>query len=187
MTLREPLSRALLAEQLKKLLAAFPTRLASQNPEFLAETYKGGLRGIDGEQLRRAVDMAIQTEQYFPRISKLRELAHEWTKRNRLDIATTHKAEWHTCGICGATVESIEITRPRLYQDDAGRRGFAVTKPTVFGGRTLAVGALIPQHELLAALQAGVHVETETVTSQRYTMNHKPGPHHVYVAKEESA
>lgn len=184
--MREPLTSMLLAEQLKRLLAAFPTRLASQNPQFLAETYRDGLKGIDGQAFRGAVEMAIQNEQYFPRISKLRELAHEWAKRNRVETPAEHKSTWNRCGVCGAEAAPEMITRPRLFDPESSEPHYRTAKETRFAnGLVWAAGHHVPRGGLGWAQLNGVQLETETVEGRRLVMNHKPGPHHVTVGRME--
>lgn len=184
--MREPLTSGLLAEQLKRLLAVFPTRLASQNPAFMAETYKEGLRGIDGEALREAVTICIQTDQYFPKVARLRELANEWMRRNRAEAVAVNKGAWNICGVCGAEAKPKMITRPKLFDaGDPAKAHYLVIKATLFRGATQPVGAKVPRRDLLEALQAGVLFEMETVEGRQLVMDHKPGPHHVNRQRDE--
>jgi hypothetical protein len=78
----------LISESLKRLNAAFPRNIGKQNPEYTFEVYKTGLRGLSPESIKAAVDRSIQDEEYFPKVSKLRELAHNWAKYNQAaDVA----------------------------------------------------------------------------------------------------
>lgn len=113
----EALTSQLVAEELKRLLAAFPRNLGGQNPTMMAEVYKGGLRGIDGDALRGAVQSCIQTDTYFPKVARLREAAAEWTRRNRPAIAAILKGSWDTCGVCGARALPTDKGRTTMLHD----------------------------------------------------------------------
>lgn len=113
----EPLTSQIVGDELKRLLAAFPRNLGGQNPTMMAEVYKGGLRGIDGQALRAAVDICIQSDTYFPKVSRLREAAAEWTRRNRPYFAPVIHAAWNVCGVCGARAEETDKGRTVMNHD----------------------------------------------------------------------
>lgn len=98
----EPLTTQLVAEMLQQLLVAFPSKHSERNLAHTAEVYRSGLRGVAGDALRGAVDVAIKTDNFFPKIARLRELALEWEKRNRVVAVTQRKESWDVCAICGA-------------------------------------------------------------------------------------
>lgn len=100
--MHEPLTTQLVAERMRDLLTAFPSRHAGQNIAHTAEVYRNGLRGISGESFRAAVDVSIKTDQYFPKIARLRELANEWERRNRVTMAVSNPPAWNRCAVCGA-------------------------------------------------------------------------------------
>jgi hypothetical protein len=100
----EPLTTQLVADVLRDLLIAFPSRISSQNPAHTAEVYRNGLRGISGDALRAAADIHIKTGEFFPKVGKLRELAGEWSRRTRVDMPS-RQAAWDACSICGARAE----------------------------------------------------------------------------------
>jgi hypothetical protein len=184
---REPLTAMLIADQLKRLFGAFPaSKLASQNPSFTAETYKDGLKGIDGEMLRAAVDRCIQEDQYFPRIARLRELAFEWRRRNRDETPAAERSTWNHCGICGAEAQPEQITRPKLFDKDASAAHYRTAQETRFEtGVVWPAGHPVQRGLLLWAQENGVRLEMETVEGRQLVMNHKPGPHHVHRERQE--
>jgi hypothetical protein len=182
---RNPLTSALLAEQLKRMAAVFPSKLSSQNPAYTAEVYKDGLRGIDGDALVGAVDLCIQTDSYFPKVARLREAAGEWMKRNRAHFAPVIKPAWNVCGVCGAKAESPAITRPKKYDAATDAPYFLTAKEyRMPNGSTLPVGQRIPAGKLLGALARGIVLETETIPNPRTVITHDPAMHHVRKGEE---
>ncbi len=115
--MHEPLTTQLVVELLQKLLAAFPRNLGSQNPTMMADVYRNGLGGIEGEAVRAATDIAIQNDQYFPKVARLRELATEWTRRNRATASVGIEPAWDVCAVCGARVKEKFITRQARHPD----------------------------------------------------------------------
>ncbi len=111
--MRQPLTTDVVMSELNRLHAAFPRNLGKQDPLMMASVYKEGLRGVETDALRGAVDISIQSDQFFPKVARLRELAHEWMKRNRASFAPALVASWDTCGICGAKALPRMITRPK--------------------------------------------------------------------------
>lgn len=109
----EPLTTQLVVELLQKLLAAFPRNLGAQNPQMMADVYRNGLRGMDGDAVRAAVDVAIQSDNYFPKVARLRELASEWTKRNRVNVGPRPGDEG-VCHICRQRPQPRERWRPKV-------------------------------------------------------------------------
>lgn len=108
----ELLTTAVVAEELGKLVTAFPSNIAAKkNPAMLATTYREGLQGIDADALRGAVQMAIREDVYFPKVARLRELAGRWTKHNRPSFATRREERWDVCLVCGARAEPTEKGR----------------------------------------------------------------------------
>lgn len=134
----EPLTTELLSGLLPKLLTAFPSKMSSQNPAYLAEVYRNGLRGLNGDAVRAAVDISIQHDSYFPKVARLRELAGEWTRRNRVTVAARFEAAWNVCAVCGAHAKQREITRAvrpdGYYHQPISRNGPAPTLETVMSG-----------------------------------------------------
>lgn len=157
--MREPVTTSLIVELLPDLLTAFPSKLSSQNLTHTAEVYRNGLRGLDGDAVRAAVDISIKTDTYFPKIARLRELASEWTKRNRATATPNIEAAWNICPVCGARAEQIAITR-------AVRSADYYVKPIVRSGE-------LPAHE--------------TVQSQGFYMQHDPRAHHVFAPDADGA
>lgn len=175
----EPLTSQLVGDELKRLLAAFPRNLGSQNPAMMAEVYKTGLRGIDGEALRAAVDMCIQADTYFPKVARLREAAGEWMKRNRAHFAPKVPVAWNVCSVCGEKAESPNITRPKLHGEGADAHYLTAKPYRMPDGSELAVGRRVPAAKLLDALARGMVLESETVPNPRTVINHNPERHHV--------
>jgi hypothetical protein len=64
--------------------------------------YRNGLAGLSGESVRAAVQLSIKLDSYFPKVSRLRELATEWERRNRAAPTVRIEPAWDVCGVCGA-------------------------------------------------------------------------------------
>ena len=156
----EPLTTSLIAELLPKLLTAFPSKISSQNPQHTAEVYRNGLRGMDGEAVRAAVDISIQTDNFFPKVARLRELASEWTRRNRAVAIMRVEAVWHTCSVCGAKATTRQITRTVRHPEYYHRR-------------------IVPTPGELPTL--------EKIESQCLYMDHDARAHHVFASDAEGA
>lgn len=109
----EPLTTQLVAELLQQLLSAFPSRnLASQNIVHTAEVYRNGLRGLSGDALRAAVDRAIQEDEYFPKVARLREIAAKWERYNHVTLPAQANADELWCGLCRQRSTHKERWRP---------------------------------------------------------------------------
>lgn len=115
----EPLSHALLADVIEKLNVAFPRNLGKQNPAMMAEVYRNGLRGLGGDAVRYAVDRLIQTEQYFPKVAQIREVAHQWQRQHVVEVQRD-RADPSRCHICGARETERPIYRNTGKKDEAG-------------------------------------------------------------------
>lgn len=168
----EHMTTQLVAEEMQKLVAAFPGNLAAKNPSLLADTYRNGLRGLSGDSVRAAVDICIRTDQYFPRVSRLREAAGEWTKRTSIVLQQRHESAWHTCPICGAEAKPRLITR------------LVITKPDPDDSRTwhyrLPDGQKIKYGDANSIAKAAAVLPFETVESKGLYMDHRPGAHHIH-------
>lgn len=176
----ELLTAQLVGDELKRLLAAFPRNLGSQNPAMMADVYKNGLRGIDGEALRAAVDMCIQNDTYFPKVSRLREAAGEWIRRNRAHFAPKIPTTWNICPVCGARASSPDITRPQKHGDGPGAYYITAKEYRMPQGEAvIAAGRHIPAGKLLDALARGMVLVMETVPNPRTIIEHDPRLHHV--------
>lgn len=80
--MREPLTLELMGEMLARLRAAFPRSTKDPAPATTVEVYRNGLRGLSGTAIRAAVDRVIQEDEYFPKVARLRDLAHAWMRVN---------------------------------------------------------------------------------------------------------
>lgn len=165
---REPLTSQLVGEELKRLFAVFPSKLAAQNIAFTAETYKNGLKGIDGHALRGAVDIVIQNDSYFPKVARLREAAGVWTKYNRPALAPRMEAAWNVCPVCRAEAVRPMVTRPKLFDRGTDTEHYRTVK-----------GEQVRRGDLLTAQASGAVFETETVQSDRTEIHHRPEAHHI--------
>lgn len=112
----EPVTTALVSELMPKLYAAFPRTIKGEQGVVL-DTYRNGLRGLSGEAVRFAVDRVIQEDTYFPKVSRLRELATAWQRRNATVPAVVVAPRWDTCPVCGATAKPRTISRQRRDPD----------------------------------------------------------------------
>lgn len=110
----EPLTSQLVAEQLQKLLVAFPRNLGSQNPAMMADVYRNGLRGLSGDAVRAAVDRAIQEDEYFPKVARLREAATAWQRYNTTTLAPKFAKDDRWCDRCQSRAEWLERWRPQV-------------------------------------------------------------------------
>lgn len=130
MTAHEPLTLELVAQMMRDLLAAFPSRnVAGQNIAHTAEVYRNGLRGVSGEALRAAVDLSIKSDTYFPKIARLRELASEWTKRNVVSMPSV--AHEGVCPFCHSPWVPRDRWRPAVdvMYNPIERDGFLYLEP----------------------------------------------------------
>lgn len=119
----EPLTSQLVASLLGELHVAFPRNLGAQNPAMMADIYRNGLAGLSGDGVRWAVKQVIQEDKFFPKVSRLRELAQTWQRRNVIAV-TVRNGDGRpedVCMICGARYEGVAIERVVI-----DKRGFAV-------------------------------------------------------------
>lgn len=173
----EHLTTQLVAEEMQKLVVAFPGNLAAKtNPSMLADTYRNGLRGLDGDAVRAAVDIVIREDTFFPKIARLREVAGEWTRRNRASYAAKIEGAWHTCPTCGAKATTETITRPKLHKPDE-------KEESTWYYATIA-GQKVKPKDLISSLVVGVPFVIETVEGQRDVMHHNPVAHHIHRGEE---
>lgn len=171
--MRELLTTQIVAEGIGKLVVAFPGNLAAKtNPAMLADTYRRGLEGLDGDAVRAAIDICIREDVYFPKVARLREVAGEWTRRNRFSVEARIEERWDVCRVCGARAKQEMITRPLLH-DRGGAEHYVTTK-----------GEKIPRRDLLLAQQGGAVFVMETVLSERTVINHDANRHHVRQGEE---
>lgn len=116
--MREPLTTTLLLELIGKLHIAFPRTIGEKNPAMMAEVYRNGLRGVSGEAVRDAVERCIQKDEYFPKVSRIREYAAHYDKVRTVDIRG--QEGWDECGICGARAKHVFVegsTEMRLVME----------------------------------------------------------------------
>jgi hypothetical protein len=116
----EPLTTQLLVEILKDLQAAFPN---AKGIDVIrqAEVYRNGLTGLSGDGVRAAARNAIQEDQYFPKVSRLRAYAASYDKR----AIVTYRGpepEWGVCPICFRRVELLPYYRDTKEIDPATRK-----------------------------------------------------------------
>lgn len=114
--MREPASTDLISDCLKRLNAAFPRNIGKQNPEYTLEVYKTGLRGLSGESIRAAVDRAIQDEEFFPKVSKLREMANAWAKYNQAQTTAEFERDPLWCSRCQSRAEYQQRWRVKTVE-----------------------------------------------------------------------
>lgn len=170
----ELLTTAIVADELGKLVVAFPGNIAAKkNPAMLADTYRRGLEGIEADAFRAAVNIAIREDNYFPRVARLRELSAEWMRRNRAPQIARIEGAWNVCPVCGAEAVSESVTRPKLYKPESGKWYYLTLK-----------GEKIARGDVLAAQARGVLLEMETVLGERTVINHRPEAHHIRKGEE---
>jgi hypothetical protein len=109
------LTTSLVLDELKRLHIAFPNNIGMRsNPGGTAEVYRNGLRGLTGEAVRAAADQAIQNEEYFPKVAKLRELAWTWTKHHAPTPAEQFETDPMWCARCKSRASIRERWRPKV-------------------------------------------------------------------------
>ncbi len=97
----EVLSHSVVSQELARLVQAFPS--ARRNLSELAEVYRSGLVGISPHALHVAVDRVIQDDQFFPKVSRLRQLAGDYAKSHPSPFAPSFPSDNpDICPICGA-------------------------------------------------------------------------------------
>ncbi len=108
----EYLSHTIVTTELARLVQAFPSARRDLNE--LAEVYKQGLTGIGPSALHAAVDLSIQEDQYFPKVSRLRALAGDYAKRHPSPFAPSFPAnDPDICPTCGARALPRMIATPK--------------------------------------------------------------------------
>lgn len=118
----EPLTRHLVADVLDELVTALPPRRALDDPEKLVDVYRNGLAGLSGDAIRWAVKRVIQQDEYFPKVSRLRQLAEGFMRTTTAVVQFPGDGHrWDVCHICGAKVQDVPITRPKGRWIDAYR------------------------------------------------------------------
>lgn len=155
--MRESLSAELMAQELKRLYAAFPHRLGTQSPADTIDVYRRGLGGLSGDAIRNAVDRAIENDAYFPKVARLRDLANEWERR-RLALMprnSSTQANPDACAICGAVPQHRVFEYPK--RDKNG--------------------------QMITNKETGKY-EMETIVSKRLEVEHDARAHHVYQEHE---
>jgi hypothetical protein len=123
----EPLTSSLLMDLIARLHAAFPRTIGKENPAMMADVYRNGLRGLSGDAVRHAVDRCIQTEEYFPKVSQLREIAKAWDVKRMVTLR--HEESWDVCTVCGVRAQWTDCYRAtgekgpdgKLLRDAEGR------------------------------------------------------------------
>ena len=110
-----PLTMPIVAKLLGDLHLAFPAGLRGmQDPGRTADLYFRGLNTLPADAVSWAVQKVIEEDNFFPKIARLRELAHSWTKRNSMSFGRTSDAsDPDVCQVCGARAQTILITRYR--------------------------------------------------------------------------
>lgn len=109
----EPLTTSLVMEELQRLHVAFPQNLGMRsNPAGTAEVYRNGLRGLSGDSIRAAADRAIQDDEFFPKVAKLRELATAWMKYNQPSAEMQFAVDALWCPRCQSRASIRERWRP---------------------------------------------------------------------------
>ena len=123
----EPLTGGLMLDLLRQLHIAFPRNIGMQNPQLMADTYRNGLRGLSGEAIRWSVGQVIQDDKYFPKVSRLRELASGWNRANRVEIEAAIQRPSGWCDGCQTVAKPETRWRPRVTEkgkriwDERGR------------------------------------------------------------------
>ena len=116
----EPLSRDIMLALLQQLAVAFPRR-AGEDATALAKVYYESLKHFPADAVRYAVRKSIETEDRFPRVVQLREMAGRWQQAN--NASATAKAEdtgdGLSCPVCGAQAELSPKGRLCITHDRA--------------------------------------------------------------------
>lgn len=114
----DSLTSTLMLELVGRLNVAFPGRAGERDAAKLAEVYRTGLRGLSGASIREAVDRCIQTEEYFPKVAKIRELASGYEKHRGFAVQGQPDDDGRSCPICGTTVTWEEAYRYTGKRDE---------------------------------------------------------------------
>lgn len=111
----EPLTTTLVMEELQRLHVAFPQNVGMRtNPAGTAEVYRNGLRGLSGDAVRAAADRAIQEDEFFPKVAKLRELATAWMKHNQPSVEAQFAVDPLWCPVCQSRAIFRNRWRPKV-------------------------------------------------------------------------
>jgi hypothetical protein len=81
------LDATFVGDQIRRLHAAFPRSTKMQSPEMTISVWRDGLAGIDRDAVAGSISAIIRDDEHFPRIARVREMARQWIKRNRGEVA----------------------------------------------------------------------------------------------------
>ena len=110
--IRVPVTRDLVTSLLTDLLTAWPYDRRAKSLEKTADLYLRALGNLPAEAVRWAGNRAIEDDEKFPTIARIRGLALEYQKRTSAPAAfVAPPAHPYTCSICGATAQHVEVTR----------------------------------------------------------------------------
>jgi hypothetical protein len=94
------LDATFVGDQIRRLHAAFPRSTKMQSPEMTISVWRDGLAGIDRDAVEGSIGAIIRDDEHFPRISRVREMARQWIKRNRGDVVREYEGG-RVCPNCG--------------------------------------------------------------------------------------
>lgn len=119
----ELLTPATMLRILRDLAAVFPSRgMPDDQLVRRAEVYRDGLAGFDAEAVGHAARRAIQEDNFFPKVARLRELAAAYVtyhRQHRADVAGAIDDPLY-CAQCRARCEWIRRWRPQV-DHESGR------------------------------------------------------------------
>lgn len=125
--MREPLTTELTLAVLRDLQSAFPgAKMTDEQLVRRADVYRDGLGGLSGTALRWAAKTAIQEDEYFPKVARLRELATRWTIGNAAAVVGP-RDDSRTCRACHQPFQSEKRFRPKTTKSDG--YGYPLTSP----------------------------------------------------------
>jgi hypothetical protein len=108
----EPMTLELVVTVLRDLQAAFPSKMDDKALVRRAEVYRDNLNGVSGQALRWAAKQAIQEDNFFPKISRLRDLATRWTIANPPTATFSAGTKDKQCARCRVPFEVEKRYRP---------------------------------------------------------------------------
>jgi hypothetical protein len=111
-----------MTELLAPLVQVFPRGAQARNLNQLADVYRQGLTGCSQAGIHRAVELVIQDDEYFPKVSRLRQLAVAYDRRGQQHAAEAG-GDWNVCAVCGTQVTITEGKRYDLAHDYSRHHG----------------------------------------------------------------
>lgn len=109
-----PIDIGAVNDLLHELHAAFPRAAKGTDAQATLRVYRNGLAGFSLEAVKGAVAKIIREDQHFPRVARIREVAHDWNRRNTTTASLVVGRTSRLCPICHTEPTTLNRWRPKL-------------------------------------------------------------------------